>query len=517
MAAVLLYTNLPTICGIGPQAWGRFVEVVLFAPTIWVTQPLDKALVANRLGGLVTLVSLAEILALSALYGWILYQLLRRRLRARLTRIWSRRARLAVLVGLAAVVSIAARLEVHRRDFRRDIESTSKASAVEKSPAKASGAVTIVSTREISWPGEAALLARGSGGALIFERRRAYQQSPSFAVRDSLVIARILEDGTPGPPIVHSIEGELGGGAEPRGPLGGIQDGIVVVEGGHGGQIVLVAADQSAAPVPVDLYLNSPLAFGSNESAWLVGLGGGWPGEGTAKRLETHRNRSGARESLGVFSREHGGKPVLRGLVPEFGDHATNNLDAVMTSDGSIEILGSEVVLGSDNASRIHLLRFRTGTGEWEGFETLAVRGTFTSSVRTRIALTAEGPVALWNWDGGARRFPEDGLWSRARGEPAAWHLSRDSGAFAAAADGSGGLVVAATVGDTGQLRWYSRARGVWTWWGETALPGEIYTHSITGSDSFVVERGTDPGSFRAVVRRPGGFLVQEVRLRPPA
>jgi hypothetical protein len=520
MAAILFYTNLPTICGVGPKVWGRIAELVLFAPTIWVTKPVDQALQLHGWYQAISLVSLVEVVALSMTYAWVLYLLLRRQLVSRLAAIAKRpRALLLGLLG-AIVLSAAARLEMRRLDFGRE---AARAAAAPTAAAKTlapfpGGSVEVLETKKVALDSGTfgpSLVRRDGQDPLVLQVRQTDEREPKFTVKGELLVLEARYGSSPRLLKSIPLPNEGPPSAEPR--VGQGRETPAVIAGGHGEQFFLLhPLDDRAEVTPINLSLRSAEAFVEGPTTWFVGIGFGWPGEESASRIETHRNPNGARGNLGVFvARPQGSQPILRGACREFGDHAEDNLDAALGVDGMLFVLGAEVVISNGNSSRIHLLRFDTKTERWAGLETLFVRSSFTSTVHPRLILTKDGPVALWNYDGGAQRYPDDGLWARAPGESAPYHLSADSGAFSILPEGNHGepLLAAATVGDSGRLRWFQRLGGSWSSLGETQVSEPIYTAAVGATDPFVLWRGAAPSVVNALFVGVDGIVFQRLRV----
>lgn len=518
----LLQVNMPVICGRGPARWWYWLETILFAPTYWVTAPLDKAFSLHGHAQGTTLVSVVETMFLATLYSFLVLRLVRRDLRARVLVLWHRRrgvlAALAITFGL---VSLGARLENWRLDFRRELHAgpaTPRIHQIDETPA---GRIGVESSSLVATPAgdfELAVVPRRSGSPVVLAVG-SISQTPDAGAElrafefegDELVLKGRVDLQ------VRSMF--TGAHVEPRFPLPLGSEGLLTMSGEYGGRLNLVdRPGPEMQIVPLDLYLQSEVPLRWHGRVFLSGMG--FPsdaGSSRVARMRTFRNPVYATHSLCVYEVDSVSKQgTLLGVAGPFGDHAEGNLDSVVNDDGQIHMLAIEVLMGNDNSSRVHHIVFDTAAQRWDSDEVLQVRDHFTSVGRPRLVAGAAGVQAYWSYTGGANRFEDDGLYAYVVGDGFITRLSSTPGEFTILPGTSAGddtLVALAPESPDGYpsaLEWFVHRAGRWRKLGGTALPADTYIGLLHGSDPFALWREGE--WIRAAFSHKGGLLVQSLR-----
>lgn len=518
--ATLLQVNLPTICGMGPAPWWHSVERLAFAPTIWVTMPLDQALSLHGLGWAVTVVSVLETLLLATLYAWLVLHFVRGDLGDRLGRIWQRRRRWVVGALTAAVLlSAGARAERWRLDFRREVRVVQASPTIQEINSLAGGSIEVVESHVVPNPpllSQLIAVPRGAAppwvlaaGALTEEAGEGAQLQLFELAGDALLPRQRFELGG---------QSHFGVQVEPRYAWPAEDGAVVALPGEYGGLINLLGPLGSSAKLSgLTLHLDSEVPLRSPGRLFLAGLVfSGEEVDSAVAHLRTIQRPVRAGHSIAIFEVDPATKAVTQlGTAGPFGDHSGGNVDSVVTEDGVIHLLGVEVLVGNENSSRIHHLRFDPAARKWEGDDVLQVRSSFTSVGNPRLLRYRfegkERVAGFWSLSGGAQTYADDGFYAHQVGESAVVRLASESGAFAVLPlDGVRGELLAALNRERGDaLEWFLRRSGSWRKLGVTKIPSDTYMVTMGSSDPFAI--WIEGERVRAAFHHKDGLLLQEM------
>jgi hypothetical protein len=525
LAAIALFvvnvlSNYPQVCGRTLAPWATLADRLLFLPTIWVTSPLDSLLGVTGHPGAIWVSVIIEEVLLAVCYAIVFDSLIRRRVTQRFRSLRRGVPVIAGVVLLLVAVSIWARQQLNQRDFGKPIvHDSADVALVLKSPEQ-SAALTLRIAKEISVPGDSAVIARSGIPPLIL--------TPGTFSRD-------VRDG---PGIVYALRGDVlvptGGvwptpltGTEPRIALGSA-DPIVVISGsaraGFGTNELraipfsaLASGKGVGDAVSLPEGMQSPMLLRADKH--LVATGFTYGSDTANAAVLPFEGRTEGQSLLSILDLSTPSSPVLIGAVSNFGDHQTNNLASAATEDGVVHLLGTEVSVEHNNSARVVYMQFDPHNHRWLDHRVLFVRTSFTSSINPRLVATLSGVDAFWLPEAGGSTLKDDGLYALHIGETTTWRLTSRRGEYAVLpdADGNGALLVgvAEKPNEDGRIRWFVRRKAIWYSAGETNLGKIVYTLIIDGTEPFALWRDEATQTIRAAFRSEKGLIVADITLPP--
>jgi hypothetical protein len=492
---------------------------VLFLPTIWLTGPIGDLLHNAKHYYVVFWMTVGEELFLGALYGTILYLLLRQRLGATLRALASRWHLVALFFAVTIAVSVGARVLLARADAGEPIRHA-KADRPRREASPCRAPVTLTKESLVKVPGDSNIIARSGFDLLVLPPGE--MNRTTFEEHGPLAVIRAGR--------LEPLSGEWSislSGTEPRCTSGG-DDPIVVINGaasgGAGSNRVsamtmrdLLAGHPQSAAIGLPTGFQSPLVVRSGQKLLVTGFTYESTGAGVAKMPEGSGG-SGGRQApnLAIYD-VSGGRPVMVGAIDSFSDHDSNNLASATTSDGIVHLIATEVLVGHGNSARVHYLRFDPRALKWLGDEVLAVRTDFTSTITPNLAASGSTLDAFWLPEGGSNTLPGDGLYAYRIGEKTVWRLTEARGEYAILpnADGHGAVLVGVAIhpSEDGKIQWFLRRGEGWFSAGQADLGTKLYTLTIDGTEPFALWRDPSSGTTHAAFSSPDGLQVAEVKL----
>ena len=530
--------------------WIPVLKTVLFAPTLWVTQPIHQALYLSGNYAPIPWLAFAEMVLLAILYGLLVHQAIMGKLTPKKIGAWFSR-RKWVVAGIAVFMiagSVAGRVATARQDFSKEVSVDEAASEVIPVSEAADAQVTVFETTIVALP-------EGAKAVAVMQNRdqpvsvlatENVQEDPSDFMASTADLTILQLDGDRWAVRDRKEGTQLSSlGSDFRSPSDPSPSAVVFLT-------LVPGKPQLVEPFRDDKrlyffppYIDSQAGFAVDDAVWVVGLGfdwGDWVGP-SIERISAYENPNFASHSLGVFRLDaETGVIELKGICEQFTNHSIETLDATLDENGVVHMVGAEVLTANENSLRVHYLRFDTTTSKWLGDEVLWGSDLFTSMVDTLVRRSSQGIEMIWNLS----RSPDvetGGVFACSAGDPRVFQLTNHEDSFLAAlADPRPGIEMVVGRVDPGYqsdrtpglsqqerfrktmdanreagqatemtVEWYLRRNGEWFVAGSTIVPSRLYQPRF-GQTGFWLWPGEEGRMFAAFFAQES-MIVQELEL----